>query len=76
LICSLKAACAFCSDELTEEASDQGEEFGDERLLSAITDGSPLGLNESVESLTPKVIVWRGEDHLEDDVSIPAIELG
>jgi serine phosphatase RsbU (regulator of sigma subunit) len=48
-------------------------EFGDERLLSAVADGGPLGLSDAVESLVQKVIAWRGEDHLRDDVSILAI---
>jgi sigma-B regulation protein RsbU (phosphoserine phosphatase) len=61
------------SDGLTEEVNAQDEEFGDERLLSAIADGRALGLQESVESLVQKVIAWRGEEHLKDDVSILAV---
>jgi serine phosphatase RsbU (regulator of sigma subunit) len=63
------------SDGLTEEINDQGEEFGDDRLLAAVADGSPLSLKESVDSLIQKVIAWRGRDHLKDDVSILAIEV-
>jgi serine phosphatase RsbU (regulator of sigma subunit) len=61
------------SDGLTEEFNAQEEEFGDQRLFSAIADGQSLGLKESVESLVQKVIAWRGEDHLKDDVSVLAI---
>jgi sigma-B regulation protein RsbU (phosphoserine phosphatase) len=61
------------SDGLTEEINAQGEEFGDERLLSVIAEGQALSLNDAVESLVRKVIAWRGEDHLRDDVSILAI---
>lgn len=61
------------SDGLTEEVNAEDEMFGDERLLSAIADGQSLSLNETVESLVRKVIAWRGEDHLKDDVSILAI---
>ena len=61
------------SDGLTEEVNAQDEQFGDERLLSAIADGQALGLSDTVESLVRKVIAWRGEDHLRDDVSILAI---
>ena len=61
------------SDGLTEEVNPQKEEFGDERLLSAIAEGRSLSLNESVESLVEKVVAWRGEEHLRDDVSILAI---
>lgn len=61
------------SDGLTEEVNAQDEQFGDERLLSAIGDGQALSLDDSVESLVREVIAWRGEDHLRDDVSILAI---
>ncbi len=58
-------------DGLTEEVNPQKEEFGDERLLSA--EGQSLSLGASVESLIGKVVAWRGEEHLRDDVSILAI---
>jgi serine phosphatase RsbU (regulator of sigma subunit) len=61
------------SDGLTEEVNAQGEAFGDERLLSAIADGQALSLSDTVESLVRKVVSWRGEDHLRDDVSMLAI---
>lgn len=61
------------SDGLTEEINAHNEEFGSERLLTAIADGQTLGLQESVESLIQKVVAWRGQEHLKDDVSILAI---
>jgi sigma-B regulation protein RsbU (phosphoserine phosphatase) len=61
------------SDGLTEEVNARDEEFGDERLLGAIAEGQALGLEDTVESLVRKVIAWRGEEHLRDDVSILAI---
>jgi len=64
------------SDGVTEEVNAQGEMFGDERLLSAIADGQTLSLNDTVESLVRKVVAWRGEEHLRDDVSILAIAVG
>ena len=64
------------SDGLTEEVNTRNEEFGDERLLSAIADGQALSLSNAVDSLLRKVIAWRGEDHLRDDVSILAIAVG
>lgn len=63
------------SDGLTEEVNAEDEQFSDERLLSAIADGRDLSLSDTVESLVRKVIAWRGEDHLKDDVSILAIEV-
>jgi serine phosphatase RsbU (regulator of sigma subunit) len=61
------------SDGLTEEVNAQREQFGDERLLSAVADGQHLSLGETVESLVQKVIAWRGSEHLSDDLSILAI---
>ncbi|MBN1510096.1 MAG: SpoIIE family protein phosphatase [Sedimentisphaerales bacterium] len=61
------------SDGLNEEINAQREEFGDERLLNAVANSGALGLDEVVESLVQSVVVWRGEDHLRDDVSILAI---
>jgi serine phosphatase RsbU (regulator of sigma subunit) len=63
------------SDGLTEEVNADVEEFGNERLLSAIAGGEALGLQESVESLIQKVVAWRGEQHLKDDVSVLAVSV-
>ena len=63
------------SDGLNEEVNTQDEEFGDERLLSAIADGQALSLQDAVESLVQKVVGWRGEEHLKDDVSILAVSV-
>ena len=65
----------FHSDGLTEEINPKNEEFGNERLLTAIADGQALGLQDSVESLVQKVVAWRGEEHLQDDVSILAVSV-
>jgi sigma-B regulation protein RsbU (phosphoserine phosphatase) len=63
------------SDGLTEEVNAHDEEFGNERLLSTIAEGQALGLQDSVESLLEKVVAWRGEKHLKDDVSILAVSV-
>lgn len=65
----------FHSDGLTEEVDAQDQEFGDDRLLSAIAQGQSLELDQAVQSLVQKVIAWRGEDHLRDDVSILAVSV-
>jgi sigma-B regulation protein RsbU (phosphoserine phosphatase) len=65
----------FYSDGLTEEVNAYDEAFGDERLLSAIADGQALGLQDAIESLVQKVVAWRGEEHLRDDVSILAVSV-
>ena len=64
------------SDGLTEEVNSQDEEFGDDRLLTAIADSQAVGLQDSVESLVQKVVAWRGEEHLRDDVSLLAVAVG
>ncbi len=63
------------SDGLTEEVNAQDEEFGNQRLLSAIAAGRALGLQDTIESLVEKVVAWRGEEHLRDDVSILAVSV-
>ncbi len=65
----------FHSDGLNEEVSPQDEEFGNQRLLEAIADSQALGLQDTVESLVQKVVAWRGEEHLNDDVSILAVSV-
>ena len=44
-------------------------------MLSAIADGQPLGLQDNVEALVQKVVDWRGEEHLNDDLSILALSV-
>jgi sigma-B regulation protein RsbU (phosphoserine phosphatase) len=64
------------SDGLTEEVNAQDQAFGDERLLTALAgDGQALGLQDTVESVVQKVVAWRGEEHLGDDVSILAVSV-
>ncbi len=63
------------SDGLTEEMNADKEQFGEERLLSAVADGQTLGLQAAVEFLVEKVVAWRGEAHLKDDVSILAVSV-
>lgn len=63
------------SDGLTEEVNAQDEEFGDDRLLTAIADSQAVSLQDSVESLVQQVIAWRGEEHLRDDVSLLAVSV-
>ncbi|MBN1508623.1 MAG: SpoIIE family protein phosphatase [Sedimentisphaerales bacterium] len=61
------------SDGVTEEVNAEEEMFGDDRLLNAIADGHTLSLSDTLESLMQKVVAWRGEDHLRDDVSVLSI---
>jgi serine phosphatase RsbU (regulator of sigma subunit) len=65
----------FYSDGLTEEVNAEDEQFGDQRLLSAVADARELGLQGSVESLIRKIVAWRGEEDLKDDVSILAVSV-
>jgi serine phosphatase RsbU (regulator of sigma subunit) len=50
----------------------EDEQFGDQRLLSAVADARELGLQGSVESLIQNIVAWRGKEDLKDDVSILA----
>jgi serine phosphatase RsbU (regulator of sigma subunit) len=61
------------SDGVTEEVNPQKEDFGDQQLLPVIADGQALPLAASVEAIVQKVVAWRGQDHLRDDVSILAL---
>ena len=63
------------SDGLTEEINSADEQFGDQRLRAAIAESRALSLAESVDSLVRKVIAWRGDEHLTDDVSILCVEI-
>jgi phosphoserine phosphatase RsbU/P len=65
----------FYSDGVTEEVNSQDQEFGEERLLRAIADGQGSSLQETVETLVQKVVAWRGEEHLRDDISILAVSV-
>jgi serine phosphatase RsbU (regulator of sigma subunit) len=63
------------SDGLTEEGNRRKEEFGDQRLLPAITAGQSLHIDQVPDQLVQRVVAWHGEEHLRDDVSILAIEV-
>jgi serine phosphatase RsbU (regulator of sigma subunit) len=63
------------SDGVTEEVNAHDEEFGDERLLTVIADTQALGLHNTLESMVQEVVAWRGEEHLQDDVSILAVSV-
>jgi serine phosphatase RsbU (regulator of sigma subunit) len=65
----------FHSDGITEEVNPQKEDFGDQQLLPAIADGQRLPLSEDVDSIVRKVVAWRGQNHLRDDVSILALSV-
>jgi hypothetical protein len=41
-----------------------------------VGESGELPLQEAVESLIKKVVAWRGDEHLKDDVSILAIGAG
>ncbi|MEE8326387.1 MAG: PP2C family protein-serine/threonine phosphatase, partial [candidate division NC10 bacterium] len=63
------------SDGLNEETNSAGEQFGDDRLLEALVDGKDMSLKDSIDSVITKVVSWRSDDHLKDDVSILAMEI-
>ena len=63
------------SDGITEEANPADEEFGDERLRSAINNGRTKALDETVTAIVAEVAAWRGDDQFSDDVTILGAEV-
>ncbi len=63
------------SDGVTEEMNPADEEFGDERLYTAIAEGQSLPLAESMDLIIQRIVAWRGDEHLKDDVSILCVEI-
>lgn len=62
------------SDGVVEAASEREGDFGEERLLKSLRASMALSLPESLDRLTESVRVWSGEDGLDDDVSLLALE--
>ncbi len=63
------------SDGLNEQKNADREEFGRARLVATIEEQEQRPLAESVDHLVQRVIQWRGDERLEDDVSIMAVEM-
>jgi sigma-B regulation protein RsbU (phosphoserine phosphatase) len=62
------------SDGLDEQRNSSGEQFGRERLRDAIAWEREVPLHASLDHLVDEVVAWRGDERLDDDVSILAVE--
>jgi sigma-B regulation protein RsbU (phosphoserine phosphatase) len=63
------------SDGLFEEMNDNDEQFGRDRMRTTIEEGYSYSLKESVDFLVKKVMSWKGDNQLRDDISLLAIEM-
>lgn len=62
------------SDGVIEARSSSREFFGDARLQDTMTNTQHLSLQDSIDSTAKAVIDWAGTNHVQDDVSILAVE--
>ena len=63
------------SDGLNEQADQDGNEFGRQRMLEVLDNCRDAALDVSVSSLVNSVAAWKGDDHFKDDVAILAVEM-
>ena len=57
------------------EANPDGDRFGMDRLRGAMADNRRMTLKESVDAIVERIVAWRGDGRLSDDVSILAVEI-
>ena len=63
------------SDGVVEQANPDDEQFGEQRLQAELIDSQSNPLRQCVEALEEEVVRWSGDGHLDDDLSILAIEI-
>jgi sigma-B regulation protein RsbU (phosphoserine phosphatase) len=63
------------SDGVEEQANPADEQFGEHRLQAELIDNQSNPLRQCVEALEEEVVRWSGDGHLDDDLSILAIEI-
>ena len=63
------------SDGVVEQANPDDEQFGEQRLQAEVIDSRSDPLRQSVVALEEEVVRWSRDGHLDDDLSILAIEL-
>jgi sigma-B regulation protein RsbU (phosphoserine phosphatase) len=63
----------FYTDGLFEIDNEAGVEFGEERLRGLIADSASESLSESVKTVMDTIHRWRGEQGLDDDLSLMAV---
>ena len=65
----------FYSDGVPEAMDSAGNQFGDARLLEAISRGRADSLQEGVATLMREIAQWHGSEKQKDDISIMAVEV-
>jgi sigma-B regulation protein RsbU (phosphoserine phosphatase) len=63
------------SDGVPEARNPVGDQFGDARLLEAISRGRSEPLREGVATLLGEVLRWHGSESPQDDISILVVEV-
>ncbi len=63
------------SDGVTDETNATDQEFGRDRLRTAVEAGMRGTLEESVGALVDDLTAWRGHDHFSDDITILGVEI-
>ena len=63
------------TDGIIEATSKNGDEFGTERLISLIEDGTAKPLQESLNTIFEKVIEYTGSTEQQDDIALIAFEV-
>ena len=63
------------SDGVPEAMDLTGKQFGDARLLEAISRGRSESLQEAVDGLFTEITRWHGSERPQDDISILAVEV-
>ena len=63
------------SDGVVEQANPDDEQFGEQRLQAELIDSQSNPLRQCVEALEEEVVRWSRDGHLDDDLSILAIEI-
>jgi phosphoserine phosphatase RsbU/P len=63
------------SDGVPEAMGPEDKQFGNARLVAAISDARPQPLQESIVALLDQVARWRGSERPQDDTSILGVEV-
>ncbi|TWT65225.1 PP2C family protein-serine/threonine phosphatase [Allorhodopirellula solitaria] len=63
------------SDGVVEQLDANDEEFSEKRLNEQLADTRKISLEEAIEKLESSVVAWSHEGHLNDDLSILAMDL-
>lgn len=63
------------SDGVVEQLDGNDEEFSEQRMAAQLADTRKLSLEEAIKTLEESVVAWSDEGHLNDDLSILALDI-